>query len=165
MSLPRLKGAISGPIRAQAYCNSCTFFSQRGEGGVGEARCPECMALSAVESVADDWRPGMTSRPRGLTDALSGVWQRGLPGRGAASVLPVILGPVNPPARFSSPNPGLIILARAGNTISLCTSPSSAVSALLFSPHSSSLLPSWIHLPNSVSLRLWLSLSLPLPVV
>lgn len=64
MSLPWLKGAISGPIRAQAYCNSCTFFSRHGRRGerVGGEQgrglavlfVLECTGLSAADSSASD---------------------------------------------------------------------------------------------------------------
>lgn len=64
MSLPWLKGAISVPIRARAYCNSCTFFSRQGRGGervrgeqgrgLAVLSVPECTGLSAADSAASD---------------------------------------------------------------------------------------------------------------
>lgn len=72
MSLPRLKGAISGPIRAYRLTVTAAHFSAYGggegenekEAGGGGARCSVCATrLSAVDSTAGDRQPGMTSRP------------------------------------------------------------------------------------------------------
>lgn len=68
MSLPWLKGAISGPIRAYGLTVTAAHFSaNRRGGGVRKKRqasragggpamlfVPECMRLSAVDSTAGD---------------------------------------------------------------------------------------------------------------